>query len=407
MSSTLAARPAPFRDVWLISLGHGLTHWYPATFYLLLPLIGKEFGLSYTQIGFIMTVQHVAGAISNLPGGVIVDTYGFKGRLMALSLFWVGVPYLVLGFTHSYWVLLACMVLVGIGNNLWHPAAISTLAERYPQRKGLALSFHGMGGNFGEALAPLAIGALLAIYSWREVVVINLMPGVVMSLLILYYLGALRMGGTEAKVGGGKSLRAYAAELKPLLKNRPLHWIAASSLFRTGAQSALLTFLPVYLANKLGYSLAATGLAMFVLQAAAFASAPISGHLSDRLGRKSIMTAAMAMSAVVVVLMMLVGDSPVFIALVALAGFFMYATRPVIQAWVLETTPTSMGGTTVGIMFGVQAMGAAILPWAGGAIADAYGLQNIFYFIAAAILVANACVLFVGDTGRPAGRSPA
>ena len=35
-----------FQEVWVISLGHALTHWYPATFYLLLPLIGKELGLS-------------------------------------------------------------------------------------------------------------------------------------------------------------------------------------------------------------------------------------------------------------------------------------------------------------------------------------------------------------------------
>jgi hypothetical protein len=39
------------KEVGLISAGHALTHWYPATFYLLLPLIGKELGLSYSQIG--------------------------------------------------------------------------------------------------------------------------------------------------------------------------------------------------------------------------------------------------------------------------------------------------------------------------------------------------------------------
>ena len=61
------------KDIWLLSAGHGLTHWYTATFYLLLPLIGKEFGLSYTEIGLIMTVQHLAGAISNIPGGMIVE----------------------------------------------------------------------------------------------------------------------------------------------------------------------------------------------------------------------------------------------------------------------------------------------------------------------------------------------
>ena len=55
MSAAVAApekTPAKsFREVWLISLGHGLTHWYPSTFYLLLPIIGRELSLSYTQIG--------------------------------------------------------------------------------------------------------------------------------------------------------------------------------------------------------------------------------------------------------------------------------------------------------------------------------------------------------------------
>src|SRR3954447_9057481 len=95
-----------FKEVWLISAGHTLTHWYTATFYLLLPLIGKELGLSYAQIGLIMTVQHFAAAVSNLPGGMIVDTVGQKGYLMAASLFWVGVPYAFMSVTHDFWMLL-------------------------------------------------------------------------------------------------------------------------------------------------------------------------------------------------------------------------------------------------------------------------------------------------------------
>ena len=45
------------RNMGLITLGHSLTHWYPATFFMLLPLIGNEMGLSYSQIGFIMTLS--------------------------------------------------------------------------------------------------------------------------------------------------------------------------------------------------------------------------------------------------------------------------------------------------------------------------------------------------------------
>ena len=119
-----------FREVWLISLGHSLTHWYPSTFYLLLPIIGAELGLSFSQIGLIMTCQYLAGAVANVPGGVLVDTVGRKGLLMAVSLFWVGFPYLLMGFTHSYLLLLLCVMMVGIGNSLWHPTAIPTLARR-------------------------------------------------------------------------------------------------------------------------------------------------------------------------------------------------------------------------------------------------------------------------------------
>src|SRR3954451_9116905 len=201
--STVAAPSAPaparsFRDVWLITLGHALTHWYPATFYLLLPIIARELGLDYAQIGLIMTCQYVAGALANVPGGVMVDTVGRKGVLMALSLFWVGFPYLLMGFSHGYLMLLGCVALVGFGNSLWHPTAIPTLARTYPERKGLVLSIHGMGGNMGDALAPLAVGALLTWLTWREVVILNVVPGLAMSLTILVFLGTMTVSGKKA-----------------------------------------------------------------------------------------------------------------------------------------------------------------------------------------------------------------
>jgi MFS family permease len=406
MNTTVAAAAAgraPLKEMWLISLGHSLTHWYPATFYLLLPLIGKELGLSYAEIGFIMTAQHAVGALTNIPGGVIVDSIGYKGRLMAISLFWVGFPYLLVAFTHSYWMLLGCMVLIGIGNNLWHPAAISTLGMRYPDRKGFALSIHGMGGNFGEALAPLLIGALLALYSWRTVVMVNLVPGVALGALLLIYLGSMKLYAQEeaAKRTTEKwTLAAYIAQVKPLAANRAIVMIAACSFFRSGAQSALLTFLPLYLANTMGFSPTAVGFSLFLLQAVAFASAPLAGYVSDRMGRKSVLGGAMFATAIVMALMAFAADSTWVIFLVALLGFFMYATRPVIQAWSLEAAPTTLAGTVVGIMFGIQALGSAISPSVGGIIADTYSLSATFYFLTAMIVLGNVLVLFIPDPGR-------
>src|SRR5690242_17950314 len=197
-----APRQRSFNDVLVVSFGHSLTHWYPSTFYLLLPLIGHELGLSYSEIGSILTCQYAAGAIANVPGGILVDSVGRKGLLMAISLFWVGFPYLVMGFSHAYWMMLACATLVGIGNNLWHPTAIPWLADRFPERRGLVMSFHSMGGNVGDAVAPLAVGSLLAVLSWRDVVLVNVLPGIAMSALILFYLG--RIYNAEKAAGGDR-----------------------------------------------------------------------------------------------------------------------------------------------------------------------------------------------------------
>lgn len=408
MSATLAAPEQapnrPFREVWLITAGHTLTHWYPATFFLLLPLIGKELGLTYSQIGLVMTCQFVAGAVANVPGGVIVDTVGRKGLLMALSLFWVGLPYLLMGFTHGYLMLLGCVALVGFGNSLWHPAAIATLGGRFPERKGFVLSIHGMGGNVGDAVAPLAVGALLTWLTWREVVVMNVIPGLVMALLILVMLGTLRVGaasdaGPAKEEGRGRGLRDYLRDVPALFRNRSLVLLTTSSAFRSMTQNGLLTFLPVYLAYDMGYSPFWVGAGMFALQAAGFAASPIAGHLSDTMGRRSIMMTSMLMTAVVLAFMAFAGKSHAFIVFVAILGFFLYAMRPVLQAWILEATPKNMGGTGIGILFGAQSFGSAIAPLIAGMIADRHGLLATFWFLAATIVVAN---LFI--VAMPKGR---
>jgi MFS family permease len=413
--SAIAANPdAPagrsFREVWLITIGHSLTHWYPATFYLLLPLIGKELGLSYSQIGLVMTCQYLAGAISNIPGGMLVDTVGRKGPLLAVSLFWVGFPYALMGFTHSYVLLLVCVSLVGIGNNLWHPTAIPALANRFPERKGLVLSLHGMGGNVGDAVAPLVVGALLATLGWRQVVVLNVVPGVMVASLILVMLGSMRFAGKhESRMDSASPTRRkegqrstdYLNGLRNLLKSRSLVTLVVSSSFRTMTQSTLLTFLPVFLAYDMGYSPIWVGGCMFALQAAGFVAAPIAGHVSDRMGRRRIVMTSMGMTAVVLIFMAVAGRSHAFILFIAVLGFFLYAIRPVLQAWLLESTPKEMGGTSIGVLFGAQALGAAIAPAIGGWIADKYGLMATFYFLAATIVVANLFIFLMPAQSGP------
>jgi sugar phosphate permease len=193
----------------------------------------------------------------------------------------------------------------------------------------------------------------------------------------------------EETDGRVQTLKDYFRGVPALFRNRSLIMLTTSSAFRSMTQNALLTFLPIYLAYEMGYSPLWVGAGMFALQAAGFAASPIAGHLSDTMGRRSIMMTSMAMTAVVLVFMAFAGKSHAFIVFIAILGFFLYAIRPVMQAWLLETTPKNMGGTSIGILFGAQSLGASVAPLIGGLIADRYGLISTFWFLAGTIVVAN------------------
>jgi MFS family permease len=399
-----------FREVWLITIGHALTHWYPATFYLLLPLIGNELGLSYVQIGSILTTQALCGAISNIPGGLLVDSVGRKGLLMAISLFWIGAPYLLMGFSHDYWLLLTCAALVGIGNNLWHPTAIPLLAQHFPDRKGLAVSIHGMGGNVGDAVAPFVAGALLAYLTWRQVMVVNVIPGIAMALLLLVLLGGMQSKSRAAAGSAARPKRSFndvLRDFRTLLKNRVLIFLCASSVFRSMTHGGLMAFLPIYLARELNYTPLWIGAAMAALQTAGFIASPISGHLSDKMGRRQIIMSSMGVTAVIIAFMIMAGQSSAFVFFIAFLGFFFFSIRAVLQAWLLDATPENMGGSAIGVLFAIQALGAGIGPLVCGAIADSYGLLATFYFLVATIIVANMFIFFTPPPAEESRYAPA
>ena len=229
--------------------------------------------------------------------------------------------------------------------------------------------------------------------TWRQVMIVNVIPGVLMSAFILVYLGRLQMGRGEAVAH--KSLRETMKGFGALLRNNTLMMLSVSSAFRAMTQTSLLAFLPLYFANAMGYSYSAVGACMLGFQAAGFAASPIAGAMSDRVGRRNIIVSSMVMTGVVLLAMAFAGRSFAFVALVATLGFFLFAIRPVMQAWILDSTPKNLGGSAIGLLFGVQAVGAAIGPAACGLLADHYGLMATFYFMAATIVIANMFVFFI------------
>lgn len=113
------------------------------------------------------------------------------------------------------------------------------------------------------------------------------------------------------------------------------------------------------------------------------------------------MMASMAMTALILVFMAVAGRSIAFVALIAVLGFFLYAIRPVLQAWLLDATPKKMGGTSIGVLFATQAAGSAVGPLLGGVLADRFGLMATFWFLAGTIIVANLFILAMPALPNP------
>ena len=384
--------------LWLVALGHTFTHWCPATFYLLLPFLVKEMGLSYSQAGFLVTIRVAANLLVNIPAGMLVDIIGKKGLLMALALIATGVPYFLVGVSHNFFWVALFMAFVGVGNYLWHPAAISTLSEKYPDKRGFAIAIHAIGPNIGESLAPLLVGVLLLYLSWRNVLFLNLIPGIVIAFILWKFLFGKLNSRTESKKG--LSAKEYLAGMKKMAQNPSILALVLVAGMRSMTQQGLHTFLPIYLTNDLGLSSAVAGLYLSVTQTAGMIGTPIAGSISDQNGRKRVLTAGLFSTSIVLVILAYFQLSWLFITGLAFLGFFLYAVRPVIWAWVLDLSPKELGGSAVSFFSGSQSLLSSLSPVICGFIADRWGILAAFYFLAATVFVANLIVLTIHEGKR-------
>jgi MFS family permease len=387
--------------LWLITLGHTFTHWCPATFYLLLPFLVRELDLNYSQAGFLITARSAASILVNIPSGMAVDMIGRRGLMMALALVWTGIPYFFIGLTHSYFWLAFLMALVGMGNYLWHPSAISTLSEKFPERRGFAIAIHAVGPNVGESIAPLLVGVLLLYFSWRNVLFLNLIPGLVIAVVLWKFL----FGKAEMQLKGkaGVSFSHYLSGIVSMGRNPHLLLLVCVAGMRSMTQSGLNTFLPLYLAHDLGLSSALVGLYISVAHTAGMISTPLAGVISDRSGRKPVLSTGLISTSIVLFVLAYFRVNWLFIAVLALLGFFLYAIRPVIWAWVLDLGPKDMGGTTVSVFSGAQSLFSSLSPVLCGFIADRWGILAAFYFLAGTIFLANFIVLAIPEAKKTVG----
>lgn len=288
------------------------------------------------------------------------------------------------------------MAFIGVGNFLWHPAAMSILSARYPDRRGFALALHSLGANLGDTVAPLVTGLVLTFISWRTSLFFNIIPGLLMGFFLWRFL--FNQSGSHNDIKGESqniSLRNYWMGIGGLLRNKDFIFLSFLSGLRGMTQNGIATFLPIYLVKELNLNPALVGNYIAVMHGAGIASSPFSGWISDKRGRRPVVNAGPFTTSLILFLLVFLNIRWLFIAVMAFLGFFLYSLRPVIFAWIMDATPKEMGGTTVGILFGVQSLFMTISSFVCGIIADHFGLNVAFYFLGVTILCANILTIFV------------
>ncbi|MFN8895403.1 MAG: MFS transporter, partial [Betaproteobacteria bacterium] len=141
----------------LVGLAHATSHFFHLLLPPLFPVFIREFGLSYSELGLLVSVFFVISGVGQALSGFLVDRVGARPVLLAALGFFVAAA-LAAASAQGYGGLVLAAVLAGVGNAPFHPADFTILNRRVsPARLGHAFSAHGISGNLGWAVAPVLL----------------------------------------------------------------------------------------------------------------------------------------------------------------------------------------------------------------------------------------------------------
>lgn len=152
----------------LVGLAHASSHFGHLLLPLMFPVFMKEFGLSYSELGLLMSTFFVVSGVGQASAGFVVDRLGARPLMfVALSIF--AAACVAASFVTGYTGLVLVAALAGLGNATFHPVDFTILNQRVSApRLGYAFSAHGLTGNLGWAAAPVFLVGISAGFGWRN-----------------------------------------------------------------------------------------------------------------------------------------------------------------------------------------------------------------------------------------------
>lgn len=367
--------------------GHTVVHWYLALFPFALPFLKEDLNLSSLQVASLTTVfMGVSGGLL-LISGYVADTFRRRVRLILVSTIVVlGLAYLTMGSMETYGWALVAAALVGLALALWHPAAMGSLSLKFPDRRGMALSVHGVGASIGDSLGPPVVGALILIpaIDWRMALQFHFVPAALFAVLLWKGVGSVDGPERGDKHAAPPPFRTYLAGVKSIFSSAQAVAVLVSTALANMARLAVLTFLPIYLGETLGFSSFRLGVYLALLYVLGIVSQPVMGLLSDRIGRKAILVPSFGLMALLYLAIAYSGGGVLLAVVIAALGLFFYAILNITQTAVMDVADESVQASTMGVMGITSQPFVLASPILAGFLVDRYDIETAFIYAAAA-----------------------
>jgi MFS family permease len=392
----------------LVGLAHGTSHFFHLLLPPLFPWLMPEFGLSFTQAGFLMTVFFIISGIGQALAGFVVDRIGARPVLL-FGVSMLTVSALVLAVADSYAGLVVAAALAGTGNSIFHPADFTLLNRRVSTgRLGHAFSVHGLSGNLGWAAAPVFMAGIAAWSNWHVAALCAAAFGATVFGLLLLRRDSLHDVERAVVMPGASASDAatQAAGQLGFLRSSAVWTCFVFFFLATSAFGILQSYAPSILGSVYGLSLAlaTAGLTAYLLGSAAgmVAGGFIAARRSDN---DRVIALALGMAALMAIALASGGLPPwLVLPVMALMGFGVGAAGPNRDLLVRKAATAQFGKSSYGRVYGFVYsgldLGLALSPIVFGPLLDRGQFAAAMAGVAVLQVLALLSALRVGRSAR-------
>ena len=178
-----ASETTMFNILFIIGLCHLLNDAIQSVIPAMFPILEKSMGLSFTQLGIIAFSLNMVSSVLQPVVGVVTDKKPMPYALpIGLTLTLGGV--LGLAFAPSFGLIVFSVIFIGLGSAVFHPEGSRVAYMAAGKRRGLAQSIYQVGGNTGQALAPLITALILVPLGQRGASWFTIVAAIAVLLLI-------------------------------------------------------------------------------------------------------------------------------------------------------------------------------------------------------------------------------